>query len=263
MKQYADGDIVIERKMQQFMDASRSIVPVCIMGNYSTGKSTFINSLIGLEILPNGDEPVTAKIFKITSSDRTDYFSVSFTANGYPVSFILDRGTGVFKPDGVSLPIVTAMTRVLVKNSDKSDAEKIYMLLCTINNYDFDNDTKEIGDLIELTVPFMGGVLGETKNKYIIFDTPGSNSSTNRDHFEILKDAMEGFSDGLPIFLANYSSLDSTDNENLFNEICKIEAMDRRFAMIVINKADVAQLPSDGHTLRFEKRVLIIIFLSI
>lgn len=52
------------------------MVPICVLGNYSAGKSTFINALIGSEILPNGIEPITAKIYKIARSKYKDRASV-------------------------------------------------------------------------------------------------------------------------------------------------------------------------------------------
>ena len=68
----------IERDLNRFKDASSDVVPICVLGNYSTGKSTFINALVGSEILPSGTDPVTAKIFKISRSKYPDRASVKF-----------------------------------------------------------------------------------------------------------------------------------------------------------------------------------------
>ena len=62
----------IQRDLGRFADASSDVVPVCVLGNYSTGKSTFINALIGSEILPSGIEPLTAKVYKISRSKYSD-----------------------------------------------------------------------------------------------------------------------------------------------------------------------------------------------
>ncbi|WP_373760318.1 hypothetical protein [Streptococcus ferus] len=89
--------------------------------------------------------------------------------------------------------------------------------------------------------------LTSTTNKdYIIFDTPGSNSSSNRNHFDVLKNALQNMSDGLPIFVSDYTSLDTIDNENLYEELRSIKEIDDRFSLIIINKADMAGLPKDG-----------------
>ncbi len=66
----------IKSNLDRFSDATKDIIPLCVMGNYSAGKSTFINALIGNEILPSGDEPVTAKVFKINQSENDNYASI-------------------------------------------------------------------------------------------------------------------------------------------------------------------------------------------
>lgn len=61
-----DQDVI--RDLNKVSDALKDIIPICVFGNYSSGKSTFINALIGNEILPSGGDPVTAKIYKISKS---------------------------------------------------------------------------------------------------------------------------------------------------------------------------------------------------
>lgn len=62
----------VSKDIDKYSDASNDIIPICVLGNYSAGKSTFINALIGSEILPSGDEPVTAKIYRIKQSEFED-----------------------------------------------------------------------------------------------------------------------------------------------------------------------------------------------
>jgi len=66
----------IDEELKKFTDASKDTIPICILGNYSAGKSTFINSLIGAEVLPSGDEPITAKIYEIKRSQSADRASI-------------------------------------------------------------------------------------------------------------------------------------------------------------------------------------------
>ena len=53
---------------------------------------------------------------------------------------------------------------------------------------------------------------------------------------------MEGMSNGLPVFVTDSSSLDSTDNSNLKERLISVEGLDERFTMIVVNKAEAADL---------------------
>ena len=51
-------------------------------------------------------------------------------------------------------------------------------------------------------------------------------------------------SNGLPVFATDSSSLDSTDNSNLKEKLISVEGLDERFTMIVVNKAEAADLSS-------------------
>ncbi|MBQ9827189.1 MAG: dynamin family protein, partial [Lachnospiraceae bacterium] len=77
-----DNNEVINDGLYKVDDALKDIIPVCIFGNYSSGKSTFINALIGHEILPTGGEPITAKIYEIHNSKQDDIARISFAHNG-------------------------------------------------------------------------------------------------------------------------------------------------------------------------------------
>ena len=66
-------DEKVKMDLNKVADALDDIIPICVFGNYSAGKSTFINSLIGHEILPSGGDPVTAKIYKISMSASDEH----------------------------------------------------------------------------------------------------------------------------------------------------------------------------------------------
>ena len=82
-----------------------------------------------------------------------------------------------------------------------------------------DYSNSEIGDLIEIEIPFGRSTLYEVNYQIAIFDTPGSNSSTNFQHSDVLDKSMKGMSNGLPIFVTDSSSMDSTDNDNLKDKL--------------------------------------------
>lgn len=68
----------IRDEMKKVVDSMDAIIPICVFGNYSAGKSTFINALIGNEVLPSGGDPVTAKVYEIRRSKYVDRAIVSF-----------------------------------------------------------------------------------------------------------------------------------------------------------------------------------------
>ncbi len=240
-------DAVVERKairdsLEKFLDVSSDLIPLCVLGNYSAGKSTFINALIGHELLPSGDEPVTAKVFQIKRSTQRGTGCIKFCFGATPVVLRYDSRGLQSAPDLIGVEPYDAVTEEL----ESAEAALIPQMNCTlqvINAFRQSDSSDNISDRIDIEVPFSEKDAWGQSNNFVIFDTPGSNASSHLDHLRVLKDAMEGLSNGLPIIVAEYDKLDSMDNEKLYNDISTIEAMDDRFAMIVVNKADMAALP--------------------
>ncbi len=244
---------LIERELDRFTDASSDVVPVCVMGNYSSGKSTFINALIGSEILPNGSNPVTTKVYKITKSKYADRASVKFNFEEQPVSLAMREKETKFEILQESNDLTDMLTEQVISPNDEDIVSRMNKAISIINDYEKD---EKVSDLIEVEIPFAKGVLAASSHPFVIFDTPGSNSASNAKHLKVLKEAMADMTNGLPIFLATPETLDSTDNENLSKIISELDELDSRFTMIVVNKADKNDLNRKGSTDKEEKLVL-------
>ncbi|BAQ24703.1 uncharacterized protein SRT_14420 [Streptococcus troglodytae] len=237
-----DSDI---KKFKQ--SSNSSLIPLIIVGNYSSGKSSFINSLIGSDILPNSDRPITAKVFEIRKSYQPNVSQINFWVKDTVVQInISDNAYTIIqgKESIVDmLPnIEQQFEQINVRNSDTI----LHMFLKVINQYEGTDNSFTISDLITIKVPFKQGILAESDKQYVIFDTPGSNSSSNKNHFKVLKKALQNMSNGLPLFVSDYTSLDTVDNENLYEELRNIKEIDDRFTLIIVNKADMAGLPKEG-----------------
>lgn len=232
----------IKRELAKFYDVSSDLIPLCVLGTYSAGKSTFINALIGHEILPSGDMPVTAKVFQIMRSKQRDRAHVSFNIGEEAVTLKFDSDGITNKQDIPENPLCTRILNAL--EGVEGMIPQINKSLQLINGFKVKDSSAPVADLIKIVVPFSQEDSWASSHEFAIFDTPGSNSASNEDHVRVLRSAMEGLSNGLPIYIAEYSSLDSTDNEKLYDEIKQIEAIDERFAMIAVNKADAADLPN-------------------
>ena len=247
IKEIADENIespvvktLVDCDVNKFVDASKDTVPICVMGNYSSGKSTFINALIGQEVLPSGDMPVTAKIYKITQSKEDGKASIALKYNDKPVTLEFNEDSIEIKKEEDSA-FVSSIIECLEENKDQPFMYKVHCCLDAINN-----ERNGVADLIEVVIPFGKGLLKESEKSFVIFDTPGSNAATNTDHFTILEEAMKDLSNGIPIYVAEYNSLDSCDNEYLYKRIKRISQVDSRFTMIVVNKADSANIKEDS-----------------
>ncbi len=122
---------------------------------------------------------------------------------------------------------------------DESIIKRMNKALSIINRFDVDKTS----DLIEVTISFNNGLLRNSKSRFVILDTPGSNSASNVAHLTVLDEAMKGLTNGLPMFVSKYDSLDSFDNKELYDKIKSMKELDSRFTMIVVNKADENNLP--------------------
>lgn len=251
-------DEKVRKDLNKVSDALKDIIPICVFGNYSAGKSTFINALIGGEVLPSGDVPVTAKIYKIERSRYSDNAKVRFRFNGEPFDIFFE-GTQYRIMKGNSENELIQEIINAIKESDTSDMYAfVRIALRLINEYEKKNkDDIVISNEVDLEIPFTGNqILSSSRNNFVIFDTPGSNSESNAEHYKVLQEALEGFSNGIPVWVSTYDSLDSTDNARLCEEILNIKALDERFTMIILNKADGADLDEGGFSEKKEQEIL-------
>lgn len=246
----------IEAEIGKFSEATNESIPICVVGNYSAGKSSFINALIGHEILPSGDEPLTARVYKISPSHYEDRGRIKFQYNEHNVIVRFRGNNQGVESDLENHPLIQKIEEVIAPLDDFDLVKSVNRTLKTINNFENEVLEANVSDLIEIEVPFNSTMYGRGKTDFIIFDTPGSNSASNNKHVRVLKEAMENMSNGLPIFVSEFNSLDSMDNEKLYKEIDSLEELDSRFTMVVVNKSDKANLPKDGFAKVDEDKIL-------
>lgn len=258
IKKIVRDDPGVCKDLYKVSDALDDIIPICVFGNYSSGKSTFINALIGNEVLPNGGDPVTAKIYEIKQSTAPDTARIRFAYHDDPIDLRFEGGRfNIYQGDKTS-DILTELVQLIAEYSQEDLITVVNKALEFINAYEkVDADTIDISSVIQVEVPFSpNGILGQSRNNFVIFDTPGSNSASNADHSKVLEEALQGFSNGIPVWVSQYDALDSNDNDDLCDRILEIAALDKRFTMIVVNKADNASLPRDGFSARQSKNIL-------
>lgn len=236
-----DDSETVESDLKKFSDASNDIIPISVIGNYSAGKSTFINALIGQEILPSGDKAVTARVFEIFQSSERDVATVTFNEDSKDIT--LKIKAGAFEViDGEDNGLVNEI-KSAVTETQEGLAAKVNRVLTIINDSGAEHNLKPV---IQIHIPFNKGIWEQFDGRFVILDTPGSNAASHADHKEVLTDAMKGMSNGIPVYVAEADTLDSNDNEKLYEVIKQMEGLDPRFTMIIVNKADGANLPKDG-----------------
>lgn len=248
IEEVTKGETQIIKNLAKVSDALDDIVPICVFGNYSAGKSTFINALIGREVLPSGGDPVTAKAFKIQNSMQTDVAHIKFSHWGDEIELSFEDDDYRVIKGNANDEMLLELASIFKDSEATTLNQMVSVALEFINAYEKrDSSSTEIGNVIELKIAFSKtGILGSSNNKFVIFDTPGSNTATNDGHIEVLKESLEGFSNGIPVWVSQYEAIDTMDNKALCNNILSIDALDQRFTMIVLNKSDVSDLPEKG-----------------
>lgn len=251
-------DEKVKRDLGKVSSALDDIIPICVFGNYSAGKSTFINALIGGEVLPSGGDPVTAKVYQIERSTQEDRVRIKFQYMEETIILSFEGNVYRIQSGNQESEVVQEIHKAIEECQKDDMLSLVGCALELINGFEKrDKNHIVIGNVIELEIPFSkNGILGQSFNKFVIFDTPGSNSASNKEHSRVLAEALEGFSNGIPVWITQYDSIDSEDNANLCDKIFEIKALDKRFTMIVVNKADGADLPEKGFSREQVKDIL-------
>lgn len=254
VKQIMQDDEEVKKEIDKVSKALDDVIPLCVFGNYSAGKSTFINALTGVEILPSGSDPVTAKIYEIKKSKHQDQAEIAFEFHNERVKLSIEGKELIVSEGNPELGIVKSIKEEIANDGTVELYAMVRIAMEILNNYEKrDREVTEISNVISLSVPFSSnGVIGTSQNNFVIFDTPGSNSNSNEDHSKVLDEAMDGFSNGIPLWITQYDAHDTKDNAELCDNVLAIKSLDKRFTMIIFNKADDADLPEDGFT---EKQV--------
>lgn len=227
----------VKKIISQFLNATETIIPICVVGLYSSGKSAFINALIGEEILPSDEDPTTARIFKIMES--WDKGEISFS--------ILDEDITMFFEDdkykitgNIEEDLCRKLHDYLENMESKSLTQNMYYSLKVINDYA--NEKKDtISQLITVHVPFSSSVIKNNQYKFIVFDTPGSDSESHKEHFHVLESALKEQTNGLPVLITTPKEMDKPGTKKLLEALNNINGkLDLANTMIIANQADLS-----------------------
>lgn len=253
LNEYTEEEI--SKLISKYNDAVRPSISLCIMGLYSAGKSTFINSIIGEEVLPSASDPTTAKVYKITCGDN---YKIKFLFNGKEECVLSFKGSS-YKPNSTcNKEVIKELQKIVDGESAHDEIVHMNQALDIINKYS--NEKDNISDIIEVEIPFRNTSLPVKEFDFVIYDTPGSNSDNNVKHFEVLKDALDEQTNALPIFLTTPDTMDAKDNNELLELIEDTgTALDTTNSIIVVNKSDekgsaeLAKKKENGKDLKITK----------
>ena len=231
LEKYTEKEI--EKLICKYEDTVKPSISLCMMGLYSAGKSAFINSIIGAEVLPSASDPTTAKVCKIYCDKK---YQIRFWFDNKEC--ILTFSGNKYKPNSnLDKEIIKELQSIVETETHHDEVYHMNRALDILNNYS--NDTHKISDIIEIRIPFKRTSLPVELFDFVIYDTPGSNSNNNVRHFEVLKDSLDEQTNVLPVFVTAPDTMDAEDNEKILKLIEDTgAALDTTNAIVVVNKAD-------------------------
>lgn len=232
-----DERLEIGKAVSRFNDTIRAVIPVCIIGNYSVGKSALVNAIVGREVLPSQATSTTAKNVVIRNSNE---YSVQFTFDREEYRLDISDLTSIQCTGVVDSELIDELIQGTETLTDKD--KRIHQIVENLNN-GTSNSTKLAGieGNVLITLPFTNSELDTSNYTFEIVDTPGSNKTEEekRIHRMNLEQLMDEQTNALPIFVMNFLNMESTDNTDLIE---LLESKKAGFALqnciIVISMSD-------------------------
>lgn len=211
-------------------------VNICLVGSYSSGKSTLINSLLGYKILPVALAETTAKMIKIQGVNKKEDVKIIFSKKDNEKCEIIWNDN----EQKLKINVCSCDSNYKKIIEQKLDEKKDLRIDEQINNFlTFINTETEIDAKVELYFP-----LALNNNiKYTIYDTPGAGGLCFYNK-NILLEALNSQVNSILLFILKPDSISGKQNGELMKELltdkCKKNiSLDNSF--FVINQADTIQ----------------------
>ncbi len=267
-----DSDIqtVFKNRKDEFENKRKKLnsndINLCLVGTYSSGKSTFINTLIGKRILPESINSETAKMFRIQNDKNPSVsFSLKKKDSGEVIEISLTWNT---EKERFTF-FATAQceyTQSILENEINSalvfhllQHEQLYQILKCLNNIP-NAPTEECSEYIDGIIEVHFPIPLDSNISFTFYDTPGTDSNSN-EHLLVLRKALQQQTNSILIILYEPTKMEGTGNSVLYKLINSSREseetkdkihIDLSRSLHIINQADTRSL-SDLMNLRDKK----------
>lgn len=230
------GNEEIKKAIGRFEETVSTKIPLCVIGPYTSGKSTFVNALIGEEVLPAKTDTCTANNIEIEKIEKTDDgYKMILSHND--ISTVIDFEEKTIEPHDENL-LDYLQKNIFIK---ENVIERIHEFVNFMN----ENTCKEwfdgnVIEAIKLAIPFKDSTLNTQAGfSYSIYDTPGSNNGENNMHLQELQSVLKQQTNALPIVLIPRTQQKGTQTKELLEKLIKHkDGFSMPYALIVIPMAD-------------------------
>lgn len=254
-KQVLKGEV---HKLQNFD------VVLAVVGTMKAGKSTTINAIVGREILPNRNRPMTSLPTLICHNKEQKIPKLTF--NSQPINdFLVDvkNAIEVYSIENPSPEIVELIQFILQDRlfSDSYNGEAdifdflqrlndLVRLAATINSIADDEvlqfpygSYQNIDALPMIDVAFKLQDDFETNGRFMLLDTAGPNESGHSELLGLLREQLKRSS--AVMLVLDYTQLNSEAEESIKNEIDAIPTIQKSRLFALVNKFDQESANAD------------------
>lgn len=207
-------------------DIEQDNVNLCFVGTYSSGKSTFINAIIGAKILPEKIRPETAKMFRIKHAElpTVNFFVKKKNDDVASIaSLVWSEEFNKFQfTTNVNDGLKGQIDKVCQKNAGKPRHEQMRLLLTAINempNSPCENGQCFVEGMIDVRYPMDI----QSDINFTFYDTPGTDSNSS-EHLRILKDALAQQTNSVLIVMYEPVKMDGKGNSVLYDLMLKSQS---------------------------------------
>ena len=254
-KQILKGEV---HKLQTFD------VVLAVVGTMKAGKSTTINAIVGREILPNRNRPMTSLPTLICHNKEQKIPQLTF--NSQPINdFLADvkNAIEVYSIENPS-PEIDELIQFILQDrlfSDSYNGEAdifdflqrlndLVRLSATINSIADDEVLKfpydsyqNIDALPMIDVAFRLQDDFETNGRFMLLDTAGPNESGHKELLGLLREQLKRSS--AVMLVLDYTQLNSEAEESIKNEIEAIPTIQKSRLFALVNKFDQESANAD------------------
>ena len=226
----------IGEAVMKYMDTVKPEIPICVIGNYSVGKSALINAFIGREVLPSKSNSTTA-INVIVRNDQNYKLEFKYLQDLYVIA-IFKNHYSVIKPLNPDEKLLSLLFSGCEECSNEQ--EIIHLVLDRLNSTTEDeNPITTIENCVSVYTPFSKSKLDFEHYSFCFIDTPGSNNGDEKSHRANLEDLMLDQTNALPIVVATRNALTSNDSFDLRNLLNEMEdGFSKQNCIIAISMSD-------------------------
>lgn len=268
--QGSDIQALFQSRKEEFEKKRKKLnsndINLCLVGTYSSGKSTFINTLIGKRILPESINSETAKMFRIQNDetpavcfklkkkDKEDIIKISIVWDNEKKKFaFVENGECEYTKKLIQNEINSALVFHMLQH------EQLYQILKSINTIP-NAPTEECPEYIDGIIEVQYPIPLDPNISFTFYDTPGTDSNSN-EHLLVLKKALQQQTNSILIILYEPTKMEGTGNSILYKlinasregEDTKEQVhIDLSRSLHIINQADTRSL-ADLNNLRDKK----------